>query len=82
MLTAGLVAAVRQPTEAALRKRPMPAYMQQYCMLLCQPVSSLSEKILAELGSFGKQCVMSMSKAAAQQCLQPADQNPVNWDQR
>lgn len=60
----------------------MEKYMQQYCNLLCQPVSQLADEMFVELGTFGTQCVVSLSKEASQQVLKPADKAKVDWDGR
>lgn len=70
------------PTEKSWSKRHLPHFLQQYCKLKCEPVKLLADRMIEELGSLGKAKVLSMSRAAAERSLEPADRDPVDLDTR
>ena len=49
---------------------------------MCEPVKLLADRMIEELGSLGKAKVLSMSRAAAERSLEPADRDPVDLDTR
>ena len=49
---------------------------------MCEPVKLLADKMLVQLGSLGQAKVVSMSRAAAERHLEPADREPVKLDTR